>query len=130
MKPLLAVRTAPGPDGLRAEVHLLLPATGCLHCTGGADQPASPPWPENSPIPRSWHGVAAHAGLRMLEQMYGGRMHGPVVRQLTETEDGGLQVQDRHMAASARLRCPLCLQLQAAGLGAVRSVIDQRNFSK
>ena len=126
LKPLLAVRTTAGRtdgdghEGLQAELHLLPPATGCLQCAGSPRPAGAPAWPEHSPSPRSWHGVAAHAALRLLEHLYDGRMPGPLVRHLTETEDGGLQVHDHIASISARLDCPLCQRLQGAGLSAVQ----------
>lgn len=126
LKPLLAVRTAAGRIGgdghesLQAELHLLPPATGCLQCAGSPSPAGAPAWTEHSATPRSWHGVAAHAALRLLEHLYDGRMPGPLVRHLAETEDGGLQVQDSSASPSARLHCPLCQRLQGAGLSAVQ----------
>ncbi|MBQ0942267.1 hypothetical protein KAK07_02840 [Ideonella sp. 4Y16] len=115
----------PAPEQLQAEAHLQLipPGTGCLDCLPLRwTLPASP-----SPAAlRSWSGLTAHAGLRLLEQMVQGRHSGPRLRRLLDghTPHGpqpfSLQVQD---LSAPRLRgqpCATCAALTGAGLGAAR----------
>jgi hypothetical protein len=69
--------------------------------------------------------VAAHAALRLIERLYDGRAAGAALRQLVETDDGGLDVRDHAMPLGARLQCAHCQRLRGAGLAAVQPAMVQ-----
>lgn len=126
LKPLLAVRTGRGPAGCQAELQLALPGLGCLRCgprplrgvpadVGRAGQAT----------PRSWQGVATHAALRMLENLYDGRLSQPLLRQLVETADGSLEVRDLLAPGGGSTGCDACTPLAGRGLPLVLRVMSQ-----
>ena len=141
LKPLLVVATGMHPHGAEADLRLLPPGSGCLACVGGFSQRALLPAQLDGPgLPltdaaadaaadnaaaqrngslRSWGLLATHTGLRMLEQMAAGQLRGALFRRMTETADGGLQVQDWAPPQERRPGCPVCNRLLGAGMAAV-----------
>lgn len=130
VKPLLVVGVDVLECGAEAELRLLPPGSGCLACVGGFAQgdrlveqlalPGPPATPRDFRLQRrgslrSWGVLAAHAGLRMVEQMVDGRLRGARFRRLTETDDGGLLVAEAAADGRQRLGCACCAQLAGAG---------------
>lgn len=119
-----------------AELRLLPAGTGCLACLGGFAQASTLLTQLQSPLPaptptdvreqrpgslRSWGGIAANLGLRMVEQLVAGDLDRALFRRLQETPDGGLQVQDSALPPppDPSQRCVFCTPLLGAGLTAV-----------
>jgi len=137
-KPHLDIATGLHAHGAEADLRLLPPGTGCLVCLGGLAQTerlaaqwanaAPPPTPHDFRLQRagslrSWGVFSAHAGLRMLEAMYAGRIGHAIFRRLAETEDGGLAVRDATIASPLAAGCLLCGSLTGQG---VRGVDEQQ----
>ena len=118
-----------------AELRLLPAGTGCLACLGGFAQASELLTQLQNPLPaptpadvreqrpgslRSWAGIAANLGLRMVEQLVAGDLDRALFRRLQETPDGGLQVQDGALPTpDPSQRCAFCTPLLGAGLAAV-----------
>lgn len=118
-----------------AELRLLPAGTGCLACLGGWAQADTLAAQLQSPLPpptpadvrqqrpgslRSWAGIAADMGLRMLEQLAAGDVDHALFRRLQETPNGGLEVHDSTLPPQALPHgCGLCAALRGAGLAAV-----------
>lgn len=134
-KPLLDIGSRIGKLGAEADLRLLPPGTGCLACLGGFAQQASlvgqlqsvqpPPVPldfrrERRGSSRSWSLLAAHAGLRLLEGLYDGRLGRALFRRLSETGDGSLNVSDTTLTPAPPTQCPLCSALYAKSGRAVQ----------
>ena len=118
-----------------AELRLLPAGTGCLACLGGFAQASTLLAQLQSPLPaataadvraqrpgslRSWAGIAANLGLRMVEQLVSGAIDRALFRRLQETPDGGLQVHDSSLNARAPGHtCAFCTPLLGAGVAAV-----------
>jgi hypothetical protein len=124
LKPLLAVRTQAGAQGFQAELQLLLPGAGCLACNPSTAALPATEGAAAQASARSWQGVAAHAALRLLEHLYAGRITAPLLRQLRETEDGGLLVQDRPGHSAAQPGCACCRSLAGAGPAAALAAMS------
>ncbi|MFM7350114.1 MAG: ThiF family adenylyltransferase [Erythrobacter sp.] len=137
-KPHLDIATGLHAHGAEADLRLLPPGTGCLVCLGGLAQAeqlaaqwasaAPPPTPADFRLQRagslqSWGVLSAHAGLRMLEAMYAGRIGHALFRRLAETEEGGLAVRDTVSAAVAEGGCGFCDSLSGRG---TRGVDEKR----
>jgi len=138
---LLAITTGQHTDAntsqrlAAAELRLLPAGTGCLACLGGfaqADTLLSQlenALPEPTPANvteqragslRSWAGIAANMGLRMVEQLVGGELDRALFRRLQETPDGGLRVEDSSLPPLApNQTCGFCGSLLGAGQKAV-----------
>ncbi|MBQ0942257.1 ThiF family adenylyltransferase [Ideonella sp. 4Y16] len=138
----LVIATGIQPDGAQAELRLLPAGTGCLACVGGYAQAhdllqqLAQPLPPATPADvrqqrmgslRSWSALAAHAGLRLIEQHLAQPSPQALFRHLAETEDGSLQVRDAWHAPDLghggaafpgrhpRPPCPFCHSLLGAG---------------
>jgi hypothetical protein len=119
-----------------AELRLLPAGTGCLACLGGFAQADALLTQLQNPLPgptpadvrdqragslRSWAGIAANLGLRMIEQLAGGQLDRAIFRRLQESPHGGLQVTDSALRPQAPGQaCPFCQPLLGAGLAAVK----------
>lgn len=135
LKPLLVVAVDVPEPGAEAELRLLPPGCGCQACVGGFAQAGRlveqltlsgpPATPADFRLQRrgslrSWGALAAHAGLRMVEQMVDGRLRGARFRRLVETDDGGLRVSEAAPDGRQRLSCPCCAELAGGGVRAVQ----------
>jgi hypothetical protein len=109
---------------LGADVRLILPNDGCLLCWGGVANPhrAIQHWRTGQPR-RPWHteragslrslnAIAAHLGVRLLEDLVTGRLTQSVWLRF-ETDDRGMPSL-QHLPARRRSACPLCA-LQGIG---------------
>ena len=121
-----------------AELRLFPPGTGCLACHGGFAQHSEllrqmqhtgpQPTPDDFRLQRegslrSWAGVAANLGLRLMEQLTAGTQRRALFRAIRETPTGGLEVHDAHPPplVTADHHCPICKSLSGAGFAAVSS---------
>jgi hypothetical protein len=127
-----AVNPMPAARDLRqmgADVRLLLPGEGCLLCWGGvanpqealaqwqadlagAAMPTRPhrPWhAERAGSRRSLNAVAAHLGIRLLEDCLAGRLTQSVWLRLEIDAQGVPHLQP--VSATPRTACPLCALL-------------------
>ncbi len=109
---------------LGADVRLIVPGDGCLLCWGGVAQPreAIQRWRTSQPR-RPWHveragslrslnAMAAHLGIRLLEDLVAGRLTRSVWLRF-ETDAHGVPTL-RHLLARRRPTCTLCAR---QGLG-------------
>lgn len=115
-----------------ADVRLILPGEGCLLCWGGVANPQAAlaqwragladsatlaplrrPWQaERAGSLRSLNAVAAHLGIRLLEDLVAGRLTQSVWLQLEVDAQGVPSLQP--VSATPRAACPLCA-LQGRG---------------
>jgi molybdopterin/thiamine biosynthesis adenylyltransferase len=119
-----------------ADLRMFPPGTGCLACHGGFAQHSDllrqlqHHGPEPTPADfrqqrqgslRSWAGVTANLGLRLMEQLTSGVQQQALFRHIRETPVGGLDVQDWHPRSpvTADHHCPVCANLSGAGFAAV-----------
>lgn len=130
--PHLDVGTRIVPDGAEAELRLIVPGDGCLHCLGGLGDDAtlkrnvasearrsrmlnlgfSPKEVEDPSdfrserlgSSRAWGTSAGHLGLRMLEAMYRGRLRTSLFQRVEE-HDGRWGAVARH---AGRVSCAYC----------------------
>ena len=115
-----------------AELRLLPAGTACLACWGGVAQAQAlveqlqrgqrPPTPANVALQRpgslrSWAGLTAHLGLRLIEQWASGQQSQALFRRVWEDESGLLRCHDHrpHQALS----CPVCAGLSGVGVQGV-----------
>jgi hypothetical protein len=111
-----------------ADVRLTLPGAGCLACVGGyadgaelagqlggARAPAADFRTQRRGSLRSIGGIAVDLGVRLIEQLYEGRLAANRFLQLQEdSETGAIRLTDRTLQAFRT--CPVCAPL--AGIGA------------
>jgi hypothetical protein len=118
------VQGSPPQRVLGADVRLIVPGDGCLLCWGGVAQPREViqrwrtgrprrPWHvERAGSLRSLNAMAAHLGLRLLEDLVAGRLTRSVWLRF-ETDAHGMPTL-RHLPARRRPTCALCAR---QGLG-------------
>jgi hypothetical protein len=116
---------APGPRRMGADVRLIVPGDGCLLCWGGVAQPRDAvqrwrtaatapgvplprrPWQtERAGSLRSLNAVAAHLGLRLLEDLVAGRVSQSAWVRF-EVDDRGMPALHT-LPARRRLSCAFC----------------------
>lgn len=131
LKPHLDIGVSIRESGAEADLRLIPPGMGCIECLGGAAaaQVDLPPRPPVLGVPgdfrrerlgslRSFNVAAGHLGLRMIEQLYSGRLRNAVFRRISEGEHGDLATRDLvfgHGAAG----CTVCAKF--LGVGATRA---------
>jgi hypothetical protein len=111
--------SAIGNRRMGADVRLILPGDGCLLCWGGVANPQATlvRWRTGQQPRRRWHeeragslrslnAIAAHLGIRLLEDLVAGRLTQSVWYRF-EVDERGMPTL-RSVAALRRPVCPLC----------------------
>ncbi|MFQ5859850.1 MAG: hypothetical protein ACE5LU_30005, partial [Anaerolineae bacterium] len=114
--------SAMGNRRMGTDVRLILPGDGCLLCWGGVANPqtALAQWRTGQQPRRRWNeeragslrslnAIAAHIGVRLLEDLVAGRVTQSVWHRFEVDERGIPRL--RSVSSSRRPACPLCSPL-------------------